>query len=490
MSEPLLSDNIASAGADALRECCAFSACKEQLFASQEQLSACREQFSACEDYILAIPRFQAEKHSLAELRYFLSRLGDPHRGKKIIHVAGTNGKGSVCAYLNSILIASGIGVGLFTSPHLVSMRERIMINGRMIAEAEFILAFNEVKQKIAGFHPTFFEFLFLMAMVVFGKEDVEYLILETGLGGRLDATNILEEKNLTVITQIGYDHMEYLGTTLRQIAAEKAGIMRARVPVITSCQEEQVASLLREKAAEYDAPFTEINKSAIKINEITLKTIDFSYQYRYDIIIRTFLSTKALYQIENASLAIHSALIFNDERISIESIEHGLSQTLWPGRMEEIQSGVIIDGAHNEAGISAFMESVKHIPCNGRKCLLFGGVRDKQSRKMIEILKEDNAFDEIIACPMHNSRSLNRDDLAALFRPEQVFRDVESGFNYLFQKKQTNDLIFIAGSLYLYGEITRENNFLRSIASSACEMQGYTDDQFRRRTKKISSQP
>ncbi|MCL2718073.1 MAG: bifunctional folylpolyglutamate synthase/dihydrofolate synthase [Lachnospiraceae bacterium] len=407
-----------------------------------------------CEQYILKIPRFTTEKHSLTDLRRFLSGLGDPHRGKKIIHVAGTNGKGSVCAYLQAIFSASGISAGLFTSPHLSSMRERIKINGCICTEEEFVAAFLTVKEKITDFHPTFFEFLFLMAMVIFDKTDIECLILETGLGGRLDATNVIEDKDLTIITPISYDHMEYLGTTLKEIAGEKAGIMRPGTPLVTSGQEAEVIDLLRDRAAEYDSPIAEINSNAIKINKIASKTIDFSYQYRYDIIVRIMLTTKALYQIENASLAIHSALIFNDERISIDSIKLGLGQTVWPGRMEEIETGIVIDGAHNEAGISAFVTSVKAIPCTGRKFLLFGGVREKRSREMITSLKKDGVFTEIITCPLNNPRSLTPEDFLALFPPGQIFTNVESGLAYLLKKKQAGDLIFITGSLYLYDEI------------------------------------
>jgi len=412
------------------------------------------KQFSECEKYILSIPKFSQDKHNLEDLQQFLAKLGNPQLGKKIIHVAGTNGKGSVCAYLHFIFQASGISTGLFTSPHLITMRERIKINDEIVSEDNFISAFEIVKKNITDFHPTFFEFLFLMAMLIFDDAGVECLILETGLGGRLDATNAIREKDLTIITPISFDHMEYLGTTLTAIAGEKLGILRVAVPVVSAIQEPDVMKFIEQKAAEYESPFTVINNNAIKINKIALKTIDFSYQYRYDIVVRTKLSTKALYQIENASLAIHSALIFNDERISIKSITDGLNQTVWQGRMEELDSGIIIDGAHNENGILAFMQTVKNIACEGRKFLLFGGVREKQSKKMIDILREDAIFDEIIACVLDNLRSLGSEDYKSSFLPEQVYPNVKSGLLLLINKKQTDDLIFITGSLYLYSEV------------------------------------
>ena len=422
----------------------------EQSLSDSGELHQC---YLECEQYILAIPRFSKDKHSLDDLRRFLARLDNPHQGKKIIHVAGTNGKGSVCAYLQAIFAASEITTGLFTSPHLETMRERIKVNGRISTEAEFVSAFAVVKEKIADFHPTFFEFLFLMAMVIFKTAAIECLILETGLGGRLDATNVITEKNLTIITPIGYDHMEYLGTTLAEIASEKAGIMRPGVPLITAFQHPEVTCLLQEKAAEYDAPLVVIDNRAIKINEITLKTIDFSYQYRYDIIVRTILPAKALYQIENASLAIHAAFHFGDQRISAKSITRGLADTVWPGRMEELKPGIIFDGAHNVDGILAFIRGAEAIPCRGKKWLLFAGVREKESRRIMDILTKSKIFAEIIACPLPNPRSLSPADLLT-FEPSLVFADVGGGLTYLIKKKQADDLLFITGSLYLYSEV------------------------------------
>ena len=404
--------------------------------------------------YILSIPRFSKDKHSMEDLRRFLSRLGDPHIGKKIIHVAGTNGKGSVCAYLHGIFIASGIKTGLFTSPHLVSMRERIKINKHIATEDEFASAFTMVKENITDFHPTFFEFLFLMAMVIFGKKNVECIILETGLGGRLDATNVLENKDLTIITPISYDHMEVLGSTLREIANEKAGIMRPGIPLVTSWQQIGVWALLMDKASAYNSQIVVIDNNAIKINKIRIKSIDFSYQYRYDIVVRAILPTKALYQIENASLAIHSALIFNDERISVETIKRGLEKTVWPGRLEDMGSGVIFDGAHNKDGIRAFISEAIFNNCRGRKFLLFGGVKEKQTKEMITICKNAKIFTWMVACPVANPRTLKINDLLAFFRPEQVFDDVKSGLSYLLDHKEPEDIIFVTGSLYLYHEV------------------------------------
>ncbi len=179
--------------------------------------------YMEAECYINSIPKFTG-KSSMEETIRFLEHLGNPAQKRKIIHVAGTNGKGSVCAYLCSILQEAGISAGMFTSPHLVTMRERFVAGGKMATEEEFLEVYHIVREKLASlppelaresYHPSFFEFLFFMAMLFFEKKNVEYVVLETGLGGRLDATNAVQRKQLCVITSIGYDHMEYLGDTL-----------------------------------------------------------------------------------------------------------------------------------------------------------------------------------------------------------------------------------------------------------------------------------
>ncbi len=188
--------------------------------------------YEKAQQYILEMPKF-TKKNSLDDTRLFLEILGSPEEDKKIIHVAGTNGKGSVCAYLCSVLTKAGYRTGMFTSPHLVEMRERFRIGKTLITEERFLQGFlmvmgrlEEMREKSGKteYHPTFFELLFLMGMVIFREEKVEYIVLETGLGGRLDATNAVQTPVLTAITSIGYDHMEYLGNTIEEIAGEKRG--------------------------------------------------------------------------------------------------------------------------------------------------------------------------------------------------------------------------------------------------------------------------
>ena len=210
-------------------------------------------------DYIEETPKF-TKKNSLDHTRAFLKRLGSPEDSMKILHVAGTNGKGSVCSFLASILHAAGKSTGLFTSPHLVDINERFVIDEKQVSDEAFLMAFQKVmdcvnEMKEEGYpHPTYFELLFLIGMVIFREAGVEYLVLETGLGGRLDATNSIAHPLVTVLTSISLDHTEYLGHTVAAIAGEKAGIIKEGVPVVydASCKEAEEVILARAKEMQH----------------------------------------------------------------------------------------------------------------------------------------------------------------------------------------------------------------------------------------------
>jgi dihydrofolate synthase/folylpolyglutamate synthase len=211
-------------------------------------------------EYILCIPKF-TKKNTMEDTRAFYEFLGCPGEQKKIIHVAGTNGKGSVCAFLNQIFVEGGYSVGMFTSPHLIYIEERFQVNGKQMStdifEKIFLLLQKNLKeyQKYKPeFHPTFFEFLFFMGMLFFKNENVDYIILETGLGGRLDATNIIRNPEICVITKIDLDHTEYLGDTLKEIAFEKAGIIKEGTPVLVWNENEEVADVIRNQASKKNA--------------------------------------------------------------------------------------------------------------------------------------------------------------------------------------------------------------------------------------------
>ena len=420
------------------------------------------ETYGAAVDYINATPKFTT-KNSMEDTARFWARLGYPAKNSKVLHIAGTNGKGSVCAYLSSVLGKAGISCGMFTSPHLVSMRERFVINGTMVSKADFLYAFGMVMEGVKGLpaasHPTFFELLFFMAMVLFEKYGVEYAVLETGLGGRLDATNVVEEKKLCIITSIGYDHMEYLGDTLSEIAGEKAGIMRPGVFVVYPDRLEDVTRVIEACAEKNGAKTFPIGKDAIKEMKIRHKTIDFSLHLHYYDYIGFTVSTSALYQVENASLAASALALLNDRRITVSALQSGIREMVWEGRMEEILPSVYLDGAHNADGIQAFLETVKQHSCTGRRVLLYSTVRDKQYARVAGLLAQAGLFDEICLVPLQGERALPLAQLTDCFRQYTEFdikeyERLDIALSELFTQKHDGDKVYIVGSLYLAGEV------------------------------------
>ncbi len=446
--------------------------------------------FQEAESYILSIPRFGG-KHSLKDTEGLLKRMGAAGIRGKIIHIAGTNGKGSVCAYLRSILLEGGRSVGMFISPHLQTMRERICLGTEMIPEQEFLRIFDRVRsaarqeQEAGGSHPSFFEFLFLMAMVYFEEKQPDYLILETGLGGRLDATNCLRRKDLCVITEIGYDHMQYLGNTISEIAAEKAGILRPGVPVVFVDKRTESTQVLTECAAKAQSPAIMIGKNNISDVNINHKTIDFSLYTGYYKYVNLSLSTAAPYQIENASLAAAAAQALSDERITQSVIREGLRLARWPGRMEEIRPGVYLDGAHNEDGIEAFLAAAENTCREGRRLLLFGVVRDKRYEEMIRRIVRSGLFSQIAVSVPDSERGLSLEREREIWEqcraelcaeesgqadpaPENgqdgpkgfraftlgFYEDAHEAYEKLMAERGDEDVVYITGSLYLIGQM------------------------------------
>ncbi len=413
-------------------------------------------------DYIYNIPKF-TKKASLDNTRELLRRLGNPGLDRKIIHVAGTNGKGSVCTYLDNILREAGHTTALFTSPHLVRINERIVIEQQEVSDKQFEEAFYAVKKAAVemssdGYvHPSFFEFLFGMAMYCFGKSDAEYIILETGLGGRLDATNVIPKPLLTIITSISLDHTDILGDTYELIAKEKARIIKKGVPVIFPDKRKDVTDVILHKVGECDAKPVILN-----LNEITHivkkdKYIDFCFDNRYYGKENFRVVSGGIYQPENASLAILAAkqLGISD----VEIVRKGLLRARWIGRMQEVSDGVIIDGAHNDDGIACFLRSVSLDNCRGRRILLFSAVKDKHFTGMIKEIVESGLFDKYFVAQLDDTRALKLDIIEDTFHDFGVsdikgYIKVETAYNEAVMEKQPDDIIYIAGSLYLAGEI------------------------------------
>lgn len=417
-------------------------------------------------EYLLDIPKFTG-KNSLADTRLFAQRLCDSVQQMRIIHIAGTNGKGSVCAYLRSILMEMGFSVGTFTSPHLVKMNERIQIDAVPVRDEEMLAAFKQVYdgicklkgEKKCNYHPSFFEYLFFMGLVIFDKRKPDYVILETGLGGRLDATNVTEAPLLSVITSIGMDHMQYLGDTVELIAGEKAGIIKKGIPVVYSDTCASVTDIINQKASETGSMAFPVSNNDYTFLNFKNKTIDFSYHSRYYDYVRLCLDTIALYQMENASLALRAAeVIFDGAQVTPKIMKNAVFNTHWEGRMEEVCPGIYVDGAHNEAGIRAFLNSVAGDGCIGKRMLIFGVVSDKAYEGMIKQITDSKLFANTAAVNMNNGRAVSGERISSIFAKQDVCKpdvwsNIADAYEAFSKKKGEHDRIYIAGSLYLVGE-------------------------------------
>ncbi len=415
-------------------------------------------------DYIETIPKFTV-KHPPEHTRELLSRLGNPQEGIKIIHVAGTNGKGSVCAYLNAMLLAGGKKTGLFTSPHLVRINERFQINGEDVSDEQFLDAFLKVEKAAKEYeaegegHPSYFETLFLMGMLIFKEAGVEYLVMETGLGGRLDATNVVEKPLACIITSISRDHTEYLGDTLEAIAGEKAGIIKAGVPVIYDASQPGPASVIAAKAKEMGSPAWPMEPSFYEMKTQSREGITFTFAYPGGEKAELAIPYVAKYQMMNASLAFYMMHILQDVHdISKNVLAEGLSKIKWPCRMEMAAPGVIIDGAHNEDGIAQFVSTAGYFAKENEITILFTAVADKHYHEMIGEICEGIHPSHVVATQIDGSRVVPAEVLAEDFRKAgctDVCAEPEIGAAY--EKalgKKGSGMLFCVGSLYLAGEL------------------------------------
>lgn len=410
------------------------------------------------EEYLLNIPLWTKKKNTLDDVRQFAQMLGNPDEEMKIIHVAGTNGKGSVCAYLTSILRQAGYHTGTFVSPHLIDIRERFLLDGVMVDTDAFQKAFEKVYQVTSqmvekGYcHPAFFEFLFLMGLCIFREKQVDYLILETGLGGRLDTTNIVKSPKACIITSISLEHTEYLGDTIELIAGEKAGIIKRNVPVIFDSSLAKVSAVIEKQAVLMNAPCYPV--SGRNLHAETLNPQNQGRQNREPVY-------PAPYQRMNAALACKALEVIMPDPIDSSVIYDGIDRMRWPGRMEQVLPGIYLDGAHNPGGVRAFIEAAKQIIGEtGRKCsLLFGVVTDKDYCSMAEALCRSLPIKHVYLAHMDSKRALDTDSLLKLFSGLGIGLVTDGGhvkeaFTQAVSHKSEDELLFCVGSLYLIGEI------------------------------------
>lgn len=399
-------------------------------------------------EYLLDIPFWTKKKNTLEQVRAFLEELGNPDEELQMIHVAGTNGKGSVCADLTSVLREAGYHVGTFVSPHLVDIRERFLLDGTPVAEEVFERSFQKVLSAVQimtsrGYcHPTFFEFVFLMAMVIFQEQKPDYVILETGLGGRLDTTNVIRRPLGCVITSISLEHTQYLGDSIEKIASEKAGIIKKGIPVVYDANQPEASAVICKRAEEMGAAAYGVGR------ENAYGQVDFA----------------APYQAMNAALAVKLLQVLEIPGVDDQVIQRGLASVCWKGRMQKIGPGIWLDGAHNPGGIQAFIEAVRKISGTdttgqGGLQLLFAAVSDKDYGQMIEMLCRGLPIDRVTVVHLNSDRGLEPAILKELFYKNgcsqvETYENVREALDAALGHKGEQDRLFAVGSLYLIGEI------------------------------------
>ena len=417
-------------------------------------------------EYVLSVPKF-TKKNKLENTVELMERLGRPERKMKIIHVAGTNGKGSVCAYLSSILERAGKKVGLFTSPHLVRINERFQINHQPISDALFLESYEKVWSAIEGmvrdgfYHPTYFEILFALCMRAFEKENVEYVVLETGLGGRLDATNIVERPVAEVLTSISLDHTEILGDTIEKIAWEKAGILKKGVPVIYDANEKKAETVILHKAQEMGAAAYPVDRAMCELLERTDRSITYRLANPQCAGWTITVPYAASYQVMNSAVAATAARVISERlglSISEKTVAEGIAGTKWEGRMETVLPGVIVDGGHNAAGIQEFVKTVRELEKGRKITMLFSAVVEKNYEKMIQEICEGANLSSVVVTEIHNDRIVPAEELKQIFERYTKAKvtavpDIAEAFEEAMREKE-DGMLFCAGSLYLVGEL------------------------------------
>lgn len=410
-----------------------------------------------------------AAKFDLENITILANRLGRPDRAYPSAHIAGTNGKGSTAAFLESILRHAGFRTGLNTSPHLEKINERIRINGEEIPDQAFAETFTELQPYIEELlaagklraHPTYFECVTAMAFEYFARERVEFAVFEVGLGGRLDATNILTPV-VSIITRIDFDHENFLGHSLPEIAAEKAGILKPAVPVVLADQRPEARQVILARASDLGSPVIDIT-SAYRIDQESMRDgfaraniTEVSSNESFDLA----LSLPGRFQLRNALAALAAARLLQQRgfRISNDSITQGIATAVWPGRLEKLQSNpdIYLDGAHNPSAARELSFFLDQNFANRKIWLLYGALRDKAVDEVAGLLFPHAA--EVLFTEPRTSRAISAAQLAEIAAHHaakfSVIPDPEQALDHALAHAAPNDAIFITGSLYLVGQL------------------------------------
>jgi len=444
--------------------------------AKKNWVEANRMNYESSVRYLLSLGRelaaptqAAASKFDLENTRVLLERLGRPDRAYPTIHIAGTNGKGSTAAFVESILRQAGFRTGLNTSPHLERINERFRVNGEEISDAQFAQTFTRIHAVIEQLlaegklraHPTYFECATALAFEVFAHERVEFGVIEVGLGGRLDATNVITPV-VSIVTPIDFDHENYLGHSLREIAGEKAGILKQGVAAASAPQMAEARKVLQARAEELQCPLVETSE-AFRMEQESMESGCVRAQVTE---VRTgteFSITPQLpgrFQLQNALNAVAAARLLQAKgfRISNENIERGIAEAQWPGRLEKLQMrpDVYLDGAHNPGAARELSHFLEQNFGGRRVVLIYGAMRDKAVDEVTGLLFPWAA--EVIFTQPNSPRAVSAMQLARMAGHHAnhftIVENAEEALDWALGKARPEDAIFITGSLYLVGQL------------------------------------
>lgn len=411
--------------------------------------------------------RGNGKKESLRRMHLLLDKIGNPEKALSFIHIAGTNGKGSTAAFISSILIEARIKTGVFTSPHLEKINERIRVNDAYITDEEFIKTTEEVAvvvdevEKECGERLYSFEILTAVALLYFYQQKCDLVVLETGIGGRLDATNTIPTPEVAIVTSIGMDHTRVLGDTLEKIAGEKAGIIKKNGDVVLPFFEPSIDKVFHEIAEDKNASIHKVSIEDTKDLIISDQGSTFSYKHLTDLKIKMI----GRHQVSNSLLAVKAALILQKKgyEITDEMIRRGIEKAYWPGRMEKIQDkpAIFIDGAHNPEGVKKLKESIVTLFPDQKLTFIVGMMKDKDYMSMIEeVLPFSKKILTVSPDPYRGfparvvANELRTNGIVA-----ESFDSVNEVIDYLGEQKDVNEIFVVFGSLYLIGDIKKQWN-------------------------------
>jgi len=407
---------------------------------------------------------------NLDRMRAMLRAVGDPHLGLRCLHIAGTKGKGSTAAMTASILMAAGHRVGLYSKPHLITFRERIRVGQELISENEVAALTEELRPVIEAARPStlgppsFFEAYTLMAFVHFARQSTDLAVMETGLGGRLDATNVISPL-ACAITRIGLDHVQELGNTIPQIAREKAGIIKPDVPVVSAPQAAEAMEVLQEVCLERRSrlvvvgdeagPQVTITRADVRGLELSIRGLDHSYP-------RLECPLAGRHQAENAAVAVTLVELLEDHGISIspDAVRTGIASVRWPGRFQIVRHRpmIVLDGAHNEPSAAAQADAITSLLPGRRLLLVLGVHKDKDAAAIARHLCP--LADLVIATADSNPRALQAAELQQIIFPRcrhtAAYTPVSLAVREALGQARPNDVVVITGSLYVVGEAMR----------------------------------